>query len=93
MVDSSLREIVPGYLANRRSDVAALQAALERGDFPAIRMTAHKIKGTGGGYGFPVLTDLGAAIENAALASDAASIAGSLAELDRYLATVQVEYN
>ena len=58
VVDSSLEELIPGYLANRRTDVATLRTALDGGDFPAIRMTAHKIKGTGGGYGFPVLTEL-----------------------------------
>jgi CheY-like chemotaxis protein len=92
VVDDSLREIVPGYLANRRTDVVALRAALEKSDFATIRMTAHKIKGTGGGYGFPILTELGGAIEAAALAQDGAAIGKSLGELGRYLEEVEVEY-
>jgi CheY-like chemotaxis protein len=92
VVDSSLREIVPGYLTNRRMDVIAFRTALENGDFQTIRMTAHKIKGTGGGYGFPALTELGAAIENAAITRDAESIRKKIAELDRYLDKVEVEY-
>jgi hypothetical protein len=92
VVDSSLREIVPGYLTNRRTDVIAFRAALENDDFQTIRMTAHKIKGTGGGYGFPVLTELGAAIENAAITRDGESIRKNVAELDRYLEKIEVEY-
>jgi CheY-like chemotaxis protein/HPt (histidine-containing phosphotransfer) domain-containing protein len=92
VVDCSLREIVPGYLANRRTDAIALRAALDRGDFQSIRMTGHKIKGTGGGYGFPLLTDLGAAIEAAASAHDPDSLRKSILELDRYLERVEVEY-
>ncbi len=92
VVDSSLREIVPGYLTNRRTDVIAFRTALENDDFQTIRMTAHKIKGTGGGYGFPVLTELGAAIENAAITRDGESIRKNVAELDRYLEKIEVEY-
>ena len=55
-------------------------------------MTAHKIKGTGGGYGFPVLTELGSAIEAAALVQDSEVIRMNLAELDRYLEKIEVTY-
>jgi signal transduction histidine kinase/CheY-like chemotaxis protein len=92
VVDGSLRDIVPGYLANRRADVVALRTALDQGDFATIRMTAHKMKGTGGGYGFPVLTELGGAIETAALSQDGDSIGQRLLELGRYLEQVEVEY-
>ncbi len=92
VVDSSLEELIPGYLANRRADVLTLRAALDSADFQAIRMIAHKIRGSGGGYGFPVLTELGAAIEGAALAQDSEVIRKNLTELDLYLAKVEVTY-
>ena len=56
-------------------------------------MTAHKIKGTGGGYGFPVLTELGGAIEAAAVAQNSDSVRMSLDDLSRYLDSVAVEYS
>ena len=92
VVDPSLEDIVPGYLENRRKDVALLRKALEASDFPAMRMTGHKIKGTGGGYGFPVLTEIGGAIEAAALAQDAAALREKIAALDGYLGKIEVEY-
>jgi len=92
VVDPSLEDIVPGYLENRRKDVALLRKALDGCDFPAIRMTGHKIKGTGSGYGFPTLTELGAAIEDAALERNADVIAEKIAALEKYLGMIEVEY-
>jgi hypothetical protein len=65
---------------------------LEASDFPAMRMTGHKIKGTGSGYGFPVLTELGAAIEDAALEQNVTVLRDKIAALDEYLGKIEVEY-
>lgn len=43
------------------------------------------MKGTGNGFGFPRLTELGAAMEVSAKESDAEAIAGSLSSLRNYL--------
>jgi hypothetical protein len=51
--DPDLRELIPGFLENRRKDLAALSAAVERGDFPAIQALGHRIKGDGAGGAGP----------------------------------------
>jgi HPt (histidine-containing phosphotransfer) domain-containing protein len=91
-VDSSLEDIVPGYLDNRRKDVGALRQSLERGDFAAIRVLGHNMKGSGGGYGFAALTELGAALEKAALAGDAETVRRRIAELSAYLDSLRIKY-
>jgi HPt (histidine-containing phosphotransfer) domain-containing protein len=63
LVSSELRELIPGFLANRRLDIAQLREALARGDFDAARRIGHSLRGAGGGYGFPEITRLGAEIE------------------------------
>ena len=73
-LDDDMKELVPAYLAKRRGDLAACRAALEAGDFDTIRKLGHNLKGTGAGYGFPRLTEIGAALETAALRSDASAI-------------------
>src|SRR5438552_12528577 len=62
-VDASLQDLIPSFLDKRRKDVPKLIEALAAGDFATIRRLGHNLKGTGAGYGFPALTDIGAAIE------------------------------
>jgi hypothetical protein len=92
VVDSTLEDIVPGYLENRRRDVDVLRHAVERADFGAIRVLGHNMKGSGGGYGFATLTELGAAIEKAALASDPDAVLRHTDDLASYLGRLEINY-
>lgn len=92
-VDPDLEELIPGFLDNRRRDVDKLRTALAAGDFATVRITGHSMKGAGGGYGFQPITDIGAVIERAAMASDAAAAAAGVDELAAYLARVEVVYD
>jgi len=65
-VEPDLRDVVPGYLKKRRADVVSCCDALAAGDLASIQAIAHKMKGTGAGYGFPFLTEIGGKIETAA---------------------------
>src|SRR6185436_17710206 len=78
LVDKGMEEVVPAYLERRRKDVVSYRQALEKGDFDAVRSLGHKMRGTGGGYGFPLLTELGRLIEQAALRQDAAEVAAGV---------------
>ena len=91
-LDESLRDLAPGYLDNRRADAARLAAALAAGDWDTLRVVGHNIKGTGAGYGFPAISEMGAALESAAKARDAGGAAGCVDELARYLSAVVLEF-
>ena len=54
-------------------------------------MFGHKLKGAGGGHGFDMLTELGAAIEEAAVRQDAGGAGSKVDALARYLERVQLE--
>ena len=43
--------------------------ALENGDAAAVRRIGHQLKGTGGGYGYPELTEAGGRLEDAVVAA------------------------
>ncbi len=90
-VEAWLKPVVGGYLEKRRADVAKLRAALDGGDYETIRTLGHQMAGTGGGYGFDAITEIGSALEESALAGDAARLRASIDDLDRYLNSVQVE--
>ncbi len=92
-VDPDLEELVPGFLDNRRRDVGTVREALEKGDWESIRITGHSMKGAGGGYGFDAVTEYGARLEQAAIAGDPAAVREAVADLEDYLARVQVVYD
>ena len=93
MVEQGMEEVVPRYLDKRRAEIPIYRKALEDGNFEAIKNLGHKMKGTGTGYGFPMLTDLGDALESAAKRVDAAEIRVKTDELARYLDAVELEYS
>jgi CheY-like chemotaxis protein/HPt (histidine-containing phosphotransfer) domain-containing protein len=88
-VDPSLQDLVPNYLDKRRQDLPKFTEALAAQDYAAIRRLGHNLKGTGAGYGFPVLTEIGAAIEDSAQANNGSAIRDKVEELARYLTEVE----
>ena len=91
-VDPDLEDLIPGFLANRQKDLAALRAALERGDCPAMQATGHSLKGVGGGYGFTGLSGIGADIETAARAGNTGALPALIDGLADYLDRVEVVF-
>ncbi len=91
-VDSSLMALVPGFLENRRSDINAIAAALEQADYENVRILGHNMKGSGAGYGFNRITEIGASLEQAAGRRAPEEICARTAELVRYLDGLHVEY-
>jgi HPt (histidine-containing phosphotransfer) domain-containing protein len=89
-VDAQIAALVPRFLGNRAADVGKIRAALTGADFEAIRAAAHGMKGSGGGYGFPEISRLGAAMEEGALRRDAAAISALVTSLETYLASIEI---
>ncbi|MEP6715642.1 MAG: Hpt domain-containing protein [Terriglobia bacterium] len=88
-VAEAIQELVPGYLANRDEDLAEMTTLLADGDFTRISVLAHNIKGTGGSYGFPEVTAIGAALESSAKQGDAAGSGAQLTLLASFLVRVR----
>ncbi|MGH8610468.1 MAG: Hpt domain-containing protein [Gammaproteobacteria bacterium] len=90
--DPDLAALIPCFLDNRRKDVWIMKHAIAHADYERIRILGHRIKGSGGGYGFETITELGAQIESAATAGDRVQILRALELLKEYLERVQVVY-
>ncbi|MEO9135433.1 MAG: PAS domain S-box protein, partial [Casimicrobiaceae bacterium] len=84
-VNSSIAGLVPRFLRNRRRDVDAIAAALEQADYESVRVLGHNMKGSGAGYGFNRITEIGASLEQAAKRHAPEEIRAGAAELVRYL--------
>ncbi|MEZ5447208.1 MAG: Hpt domain-containing protein [Gammaproteobacteria bacterium] len=91
-VDKDLEDLIPGFLTNRQRDIEKVEALLAKGDFDGIRIIGHSMKGSGGGYGFPFITEIGAGLERAAIARDADIIRNATSQLRHYLAQVEIVY-
>ena len=89
-VDPDIAELIPGFLENRRKDIAAMLDAVQQGDFESVQVLGHSMKGAGGGYGFDAITEIGAALEQAAKQRNAVEIRNRVHELSRYLDQVEV---
>jgi HPt (histidine-containing phosphotransfer) domain-containing protein len=91
--EPDLADLVPVYLERRKGDVIALEDALLMGDFPAIQVLGHSMKGSGGGYGFDGITEIGQRLEAAGVSSDAPSVRAGIDDLGSYLRNVEVSYD
>ena len=88
--DEDILELAPGYLANRRNDLAALRNAVSNGDLGTLRSLGHQMKGSGGGFGFDRITEIGGNLETAAKAQDVPAIEREIANLCDYLDRVEI---
>jgi HPt (histidine-containing phosphotransfer) domain-containing protein len=92
-VDNDLADLIPGYLANRQKDVAAIQDALAKKDRETVRILGHSMKGSGGGYGFETVTDIGRLMEQAAKEGRDKDISLQLKRLEDYLRQIEIVYD
>jgi HPt (histidine-containing phosphotransfer) domain-containing protein len=91
-VERDLRDVVHLYLESRGADLARLDLAGDSGDFEEVRRIGHKLHGSSGGLGFAEAGNIGAALEDAARAKDAAAVAAGIARLREYFARVSIRY-
>ena len=91
-VDPDLEDLIPGFLSNRASDLAALREALAGENFQSIQSIGHSLKGVGGGYGFTGMSEIGAAIEAAAKQQGLEELKGLIENYGEYLDAVEVKF-
>jgi HPt (histidine-containing phosphotransfer) domain-containing protein len=88
--EPELADLIPRYLERRRSDAEVLEAALLSGDMDTVRSLGHSMKGSGGGYGFDGITEIGHRLEAAGRDADAEAARDAVADLRAYLVNVEV---
>jgi HPt (histidine-containing phosphotransfer) domain-containing protein len=91
-INASLAPLIPGFMERRREEVQRFRTAVAAADVEALEAMGHTLKGTGGGYGFHYLTDLGREVESGARSGDLESIEDAVARLHDYLSRVRVSF-
>ncbi|MBF0153306.1 MAG: Hpt domain-containing protein [Magnetococcales bacterium] len=92
-IDKDLAEIVPGYIQNRWRDVEAMRQAIAKNDMEGLRVMGHRMKGSGAGYGFDAITDIGRKVEKAAKEGQTDDIKQEIDTLVAYLQRIDVQYD
>lgn len=67
-----------------------MREALDRADFEPVTILGYNLRGSGGGFGFQAITDLGAGLEQASEDTDVDGVHRLLSELSSYLDSVEV---
>lgn len=67
-----------------------MRGALDRSDFETVTILGHNLRGSGGGFGFQTITDLGAGLEQASEDADVDGARKLLSELSSYLDSVEI---
>ncbi len=68
--DPALVEVIDQFVADLPGRVEQMRAALANGYFQELGRLAHQLKGAGGSYGYPILSDIDKRLEDAAEACD-----------------------
>lgn len=63
--DEDMAELLVEFVEGLHTTCEKLQSALATEDKDTVRRIGHQLKGAGGGYGFPLITELGAKLESA----------------------------
>lgn len=91
--DPSFAEIVVQFVDGLNDRLDTMERAVRSSDFETLRVAAHQLKGSGGGYGYPALTDLAAELEALAEAQDLDECVSLLAQLKEVCSRVVVDVN
>jgi HPt (histidine-containing phosphotransfer) domain-containing protein len=91
-IDRELMPVVPEYLENRLLDCAEIERLLATGGMEYIQIMGHRMKGSGGSFGFDEISAIGEDLEFAARVLDAESIRSAVGRLETYLVRVSVAY-
>ncbi len=77
-VSSEVRSLLPSFFSARQADYSRMVSALANEEFDQIDRLGHRLKGSGGSFGFPELSTIGELLEVAARAEDAGACAEAL---------------
>ncbi len=78
--EAGMADLIREYVEDLPSQSSNLGVLLTRGDLRGIESLAHKIKGVGGMYGYPCLSETASLIEQAVREGRDASLLGALVE-------------
>ncbi|MFW6133043.1 MAG: PAS domain S-box protein [Planctomycetota bacterium] len=87
--DPDMAELVSDFVDRLGERIKAMHAALEHEQWERLGRSAHQLKGAGGGYGYPAVSEAAARLEEAATGGDREASRRRLGELEGLAAAAQ----
>jgi CheY-like chemotaxis protein/HPt (histidine-containing phosphotransfer) domain-containing protein len=87
--DPQLADILPGFVERLPNQLDALCKALEEDRLEDAERIAHRLKGAGGSYGYPTLSEVARSLEVAAKARDINGATAALADVKEVCWAIQ----
>ncbi len=91
--DEGFIDIVEEFLNGIDERLQIMERAISTNDFEALRVAAHQLKGSGGGYGYPIVTERAAELEKLAREGAVDDCRESLDQLSTLCARLAVSTN
>lgn len=92
LIDPDLQELMERFFINSNEDLEEMKTSLASSDFETLARLGHTAKGTGFGYGFKGMGEIGADLEVAAKGGEKDECARQVERMAHYLANVKVEF-
>ena len=87
--DADLPEVIDAFVAGLPQRVRAMQEAIAGSHYEELERFAHQMKGAGGSFGYPIVTEVAKVLERAAKDRDAEAVTLSLARLATAIQAIQ----
>ena len=91
-INPELAELIPTFLKNRGTDIPTMLEALKTGDYIAIERTGHGMKGSGSGFGFDAISEIGGLIEEAAKQKNESEVKKGIEDFSNYMSRIEIIY-
>lgn len=88
--DPDLIDLVEQFVAGLGARIHLIEESLAAADYEQLRRAAHQLKGSAGGYGYPVLTQVAGRIEKCATEAARVECQAAFDELKQLVARVVV---
>ena len=89
--DAVYADIVAEFVEGLGDRLTAMNEALRASDFESLRIAAHRLRGSGGGYGYPVLSEGAAQLEQHARGAIAERCRQAVEELEKLCERIVVD--
>jgi len=91
--DADLAEIIDQFVTGLAEQLKAMREALANNHHEKVQRLAHRLKGAGGSYGYPLLTEVSKTLEDAAKAQDVEGAGVAISELAKLCEAVVNGHN
>ena len=91
-IEQDFKEILTGYISQRREDVRQIESSLIDMDFKTIATLSNMMRWSGSTYGFDYVSEIGIAMEKSADQRDFVEVIYQLKLLKDFLEKLEIKY-